>query len=245
MSLKFRILPVLENKKFGPYRKVTLMDKEMHKWVGCGNFLMIGVMANDPYLLRPFSPFQVNITNFSILFKVRGKGTEVLSKVKKGDKLKVLGPLGRSFCPPERGVFLVGGIGIVPVYYQSTWMKGGTLFYGAKSKKDLILIRDFKKREFKVRTITEEKGGLVTDLVEKYKDELIGKEIFICGPNKMIKSIKEILNNEQLEKSYAYIEERMGCGLGGCKSCAVKTSDGYKFACTEGPVFPLKEVKFD
>jgi dihydroorotate dehydrogenase electron transfer subunit len=245
MTITFRILPVLENKQLGPYHQIILTDKQMHKVAGCGNFLMVGLSALDPYLPRPFSFFEVNKKTFSVLFKVKGKGTEQLSKVKKGDSLKVLGPLGKKFGPPEKGVLIAGGAGIASVYYQSGFMNGGTLFYGAKNRKDLISIREFKNRGFKVKTVTEEKGGMVTDLVEKNKDELNGKQIFICGPLEMIKSIKNILNEKQIDKSYVYIEERMGCGIGGCKSCAVKTTGGYKLACTEGPIFPLKEVLLD
>ncbi len=245
MATTFRILPVLENKKLGSYHKVTLTDREMYKSAACGNFIMIGFSMLDPYLPRPFALFEVSKETLSVLFKVTGKGTELLSEVKKGDSLKVLGPLGKKICPPDKGVLIAGGIGIAPIYYQTGFMKGGILFYGAKSKKDLISIREFKNRGFKVKTITEEKGGLVPDLVEKHKGELNGKQIFICGPLGMIKSIKSILTKEQIEKSYVYIEKIMGCGIGGCKSCAVKTTDGYKLVCTEGPVFPLNEVELD
>lgn len=242
MNPTFRILPVLENKKLATYYKITLEDGQICKYAECGNFVMIAFQALDPYLPRPFSFLEINEGSFSILFKVKGRGTELLSKVRKGDKVKVLGPLGKTFCPPESGVLIAGGIGIAPVYYQSTWMNGGLLFYGAKEKRDLILIQEFKKKGFKVRTITEENGGLVTDLVKKYAHELNGKQIFICGSIEMIKKIKGILNREQIDKAYAYIEKRMGCGLSGCKSCAVNTFEGYKLVCKEGPVFSLKEV---
>jgi dihydroorotate dehydrogenase electron transfer subunit len=245
MNPTFRILPVIENKKNGSFHKITLRDDQIYDHAECGNFIMVGLQGFDPYLPRPFSFLERNKGSFSILLKVKGRGTELLSKVKKGDKLKVLGPLGKTFCPPEKGILIAGGIGIAPVYYQSTWMKGGILFYGAKERKNLILTREFERKGFKVRTITEEDGGLVTDLVEKYKHEFDEEQIFICGPTEMIKSIKKTLNNKQIEKAYAYMEERMGCGLGGCKSCAVKTVEGYKLVCTEGPIFPLKEVNFD
>jgi len=243
MDPTFRILPVLENKKLGPYYKITFEDKQICKYAECGNFVMMGLQALDPYLPRPFSFMEVNEGSFSILVKVKGKGTEILSKVRKGDQIKVLGPLGKTFCPPEEGVLIAGGIGIAPVYYQAGWMKGGILFYGAKREKDLILIREFGKKGFKVRTITEENGGLVTDIVKKYAHELNGKQIFICGAIEMTRRIKSILSEEQIDKAYAYIEKRMGCGLSGCKSCAVNTLEGYKLVCKEGPVFPLKEVE--
>jgi dihydroorotate dehydrogenase electron transfer subunit len=241
----FRILPVLENKKLGLYYKITLKDGQICKYAGCGNFVMVGLRTLDPYLPRPFSLLEINKGSFSILIKVKGRGTEILSNVKKGDKIKVLGPLGKAFCPPEVGVLIAGGIGIAPVYYQSGWMDGGLLFYGAKRKQELILIREFKEKGFKVRTITEENGGLVTNIVKKYVHELTGKQIFICGPIKMMKEIKRILNKKQIDKAYVYMEKRMGCGLGGCKSCAVKTIEGYKLVCKDGPIFPLKEVNLD
>jgi len=245
MNPVFRILTAQKNKKLGPYRKITLKDGQMHDYAKCGNFIMVGLRALDPYLLRPFSFLEVDKKGFSILLQVKGRGTELLSKIKKGDKLKILGPLGRTFCPPEKGVLIAGGIGIAPVYYQANWMKEGLLFYGAKNKNDLILTREFRQKGFKVRTISEENGGLVTDIVKKYREELDGKRIFICGKIEMIKEIKNILSNDQIDRAYVYMEKRMGCGLGGCKSCAVKTVEGYKLACREGPVFPLKEVKLD
>lgn len=242
MGPTFRILPVLENKKLGIYSKITLEDEHIGKYAECGNFVMVSLQALDPYLPRPFSFLEKSKKSFSILVKVKGKGTELLSKVKRGDKIKVLGPLGKTFCPPKRAVLIAGGIGIAPVYYQSAWMDGGLLFYGAKREKDLIFTQEFKTRGFELRTISEENGGLVTDILKKHIHELNGKQIFICGSIEMVKQIKKILNREQIEKTYVYIEKRMGCGLSGCKSCAVKTLEGYKLVCKEGPVFPLKEV---
>jgi dihydroorotate dehydrogenase electron transfer subunit len=245
MNPVFRILPVKENKKLGPYYKITLKDSQMHKYAECGNFIMVGFCGLDPYLSRPFSFLDIYKEGFSFLLKVKGRGTELLAEIKKGDKLKILGPLGKTFCPPEKGVLIAGGIGIAPVYYQSGWMKGGVLFYGAKNKKDLILTQEFKERGFTVRIITEENGGLITDLVKEHKNDLNDKQIFVCGTINMIKNIRNILNKEQVSKTYIYMEKRMGCGLGGCKSCAVKTLEGYKLVCTEGPILCLKEVKLD
>jgi len=245
MSPKFKILPVLRNRKLGAYHEITLKDRQICKLAGCGNFLMIGFNTLDPYLPRPFSFLELDKETFSILVKIKGGGTELLSKVREGDELKVLGPLGKAFCPPEEGVLIAGGIGIAPVYYQSKYMKRGILFYGCKSKKDLVLIREFEKKGFSLRLITEDEGGFVTELVKKHTDELNDKQIFICGPIEMIKNVKNVLNKKQIENAYVYMEKRMGCGLGGCKSCAVKVTEGYKLICTEGPIFPLKEVKFD
>jgi dihydroorotate dehydrogenase electron transfer subunit len=245
MSPKFKILPVQSNRRLGSYYEITFKDRQICELAGCGNFLMIGLKALDPYLSRPFSFLELDEETFSVLVKVKGKGTKLLSEVKRGDELKILGPLGKTFCPPEEGVLIAGGIGIAPVCYQSKYMKRGVLFYGSKNKKDSILIQKFKKKDFKLRFISEDEGGFVTDLVKEYTEELKDRQVFICGPIEMIRSVKSVLNDKEIEKAYVYMEKRMGCGLGGCKSCAVKTLQGYKLICTEGPVFPLKEVDLD
>jgi len=38
---------------------------------------------------------------------------------------------------------------------------------------------------------------------------------------------------------------RMGCGLGVCYGCTVKTKTGLKQVCKDGPVFNLNDVLWD
>jgi dihydroorotate dehydrogenase electron transfer subunit len=39
----------------------------------------------------------------------------------------------------------------------------------------------------------------------------------------------------------------MACGVGACMGCAVKVTDGKKYAraCVEGPVFDSKEISWE
>lgn len=243
--VSYRILPVIENKTLGPYKLIRIKDSEMKKVAKCGHFVMVGFPdVIDPFLLRPISFLSVDDKSFSLLIKIKGPGTKKLANVKRGESLKILGPLGKEFNPPEIGVLVAGGIGLAPLYYQSHWMKGGVLFYGVKRDKDIILKEKMKKRGFDVYTISEEKEGTVVDLIRKNLDVLDNKNIFICGPEPMIKELKGIIDYNSKD-IYVYIERRMGCGIGGCKSCAVKVNSGYKLVCQDGPIFPLYEVKFD
>jgi dihydroorotate dehydrogenase electron transfer subunit len=41
------------------------------------------------------------------------------------------------------------------------------------------------------------------------------------------------------------LEVRMGCGLGVCYGCTVKTKRGLKQVCKDGPVFELDDVLWD
>ena len=43
-------------------------------------------------------------------------------------------------------------------------------------------------------------------------------------------------------KGYVSLEENMACGVGACQGCAVKTVDGYRRVCKEGPVFPIEKI---
>ncbi|MBI4982761.1 MAG: hypothetical protein HZC15_06495 [Candidatus Omnitrophica bacterium] len=38
------------------------------------------------------------------------------------------------------------------------------------------------------------------------------------------------------------LEEHMGCGIGACMGCVVRTSSGYKRVCKDGPVFLSDEI---
>jgi len=41
------------------------------------------------------------------------------------------------------------------------------------------------------------------------------------------------------------LEVRMGCGLGICYGCTVKTREGLRQVCKDGPIFNLDEVLWD
>jgi len=38
------------------------------------------------------------------------------------------------------------------------------------------------------------------------------------------------------------LEVRIGCGIGACFGCSIKTKNGMKQVCRDGPVFNLDEV---
>lgn len=207
--------------------------------------MMVGFPERmEPFLMRPFSFLSTHEDFFTILVKIAGRGTEILSEVKEGQYLKILGPLGKSFTPPKKCILIAGGIGIAPLFFQSQWMEGGKLFYGARKKEDLVLIDEFKKRNFKVNTITEEKQGTVCDLARDRKNEIMDNQVYICGPQEMYVELRDLFP-DYLKNACIYLERKMGCGIGGCKSCAVKTKSGYKLLCQEGPVFSMNQVILD
>ena len=86
----------------------------------------ITVRCKDSILRRPFSVHQSRFNRDSgegeiaILFRVAGKGTLWLSQRQKGDRIDILGPLGKGFTiePKSKHLLLVaGGIGIAPLVF--------------------------------------------------------------------------------------------------------------------------------
>ena len=215
-----------------------------------GQFLHLKI--NSTILRRPFSIHKVENQNIFILFKVKGKGTKILSTYKKGDSLDILGPLGKGFkIYPSASVILVaGGIGIAPLLFLAQRIKKGLrfLFFGTESKKELVTLPEFKRLGFKIFVATQDGSegfkGDVIKLLEKRISclNLSSLKLYACGPNSMLYNLAQLLKRFPYIEAFASVEQFMGCGVGACLGCVISTKEGYKRVCKDGPVFNLKEI---
>jgi dihydroorotate dehydrogenase electron transfer subunit len=195
-------------------------------------------------------------------------------KVKNGyDEIKMLGPLGRGYdltpnapsrflshvsldsyekksCPKSgdidfNSVIVAGGTGIASVHFLATKLRReGVLYYGVRSKKDLLCIDKFKKIGWKIVISTEDgsKGykGYITDVLsENLKDD---NTLFACGPVPMLKKVLQIARGKNI-KGFVCLEQKMACGIGSCQGCVVKINGENKLICKDGPVFEIKDVE--
>ena len=184
-----------------------------------------------------------------------GKGTELISRMKPGEMVNAVGPLGNAFPPLEdKNILMVaGGRGIAPIYYAiENYAFTGKVFliYGAKSKDDLNLLDRIHALPLqKLFLYTDDgsagKKGLVTaDMVEIIKNHRIEVTVS-CGPDAMFHALFHTINHLGTE-NYASLEALMGCGFGICYSCVVKTVGGnYKKVCSDGPIFKLEEIAWE
>jgi dihydroorotate dehydrogenase electron transfer subunit len=228
---------------------------------GPGQFVMLRVRGGvDPLLRRPFSVCGVQNDLFHILYRVVGKGTEILSReVKKGDRLSVLGPLGRGFrVPSERGTSLLvaGGIGIAPLLFLAS-AQGARPFRfmaGFASAREIIPMGEISNLPLDADISTDDgsagHGGLVTDLLEERLRQEGGEtfSIYTCGPKPMLKKIASISAGRGLP-CQGSLESAMACGLGACQGCAVKAAPGegrtYFHVCKDGPVFDIQQIDWE
>jgi dihydroorotate dehydrogenase electron transfer subunit len=203
-------------------------------------------------LRRPFSIHQVDSSGcLYILFVVIRKGTYWLSQRIKDTKLNVLGPLGNGFSinPDSKRLLLIGGgIGISPLVFLAhnalNLGKQVTLLIGARDKAQLYLQKLPQNLKTIIATEDGSTGlkGKVTDLLPDHVNE--ADQIFACGPHPMYQTIANLTDSLQLaNKVQVSLETRMGCGIGTCYGCSIKTINGMKQVCKHGPVFNLGEFK--
>ncbi|MDR2426003.1 MAG: dihydroorotate dehydrogenase electron transfer subunit [Endomicrobium sp.] len=218
-----------------------------------GLFFMISVPG--VFLRRPISIHNAIDGIISFLYKIAGEGTRKLSEIKTGE-ISMLGPLGSGypvscheytskFFQDYYPVIVAGGTGIASVYFLASKLENkGTLFYGARAKKDLLCLDKFKKLGWKVIVSTEDgsKGykGLITQILERRLKT--GYTLYMCGPAAMMKAVIKMAREKNI-CGYASLEEKMACGIGSCQGCAVQINGQNKMTCKDGPVFKIEEIE--
>jgi len=224
-----------------------------------GQFVMVNC-GGDTVVPRPLSIHRIDGNGLSLLFNVVGKGTDRLSQRKKGEALSIFGPLGNGFYinHDARNVLIVaGGIGIAPLCYLiDEALKGEkkvTLINGAQTADCLLPIstpQEFidgglKPGSINVINATEDGSegykGMATDLIPAYLEGI--DQIFACGPTDMYCAMSQIpeLKDKSVQIS---LEIMMACGVGVCYGCTIRTNQGLKQVCKDGPVFEMGEMEW-
>lgn len=219
-----------------------------------GSFVMVRTSeTSTPLLNRPFSICTAEPGKISILVKVRGTGTSLLSKKARSDTLGFLGPFGRGFRVSENtttAVMVAGGCGVAPLIYLAQHLSCDTvLCYGAATGTECIT-GDFLRPHFTRISLWTDDGsthnrGMVTEGLKQEIDsaeKTDGMQVFTCGPEPMMRAAAAICRKAEIDCQVS-LETMMGCGFGICCGCAVKTRDGqYQKACKDGPVFTSTEI---
>jgi dihydroorotate dehydrogenase electron transfer subunit len=225
-----------------------------------GQFVMVGPLSpnsSDPFLNRPLSIAGIGSPEtIELIFGVVGHGTELLSRVTRGQRIGLLGPQGRGFSTPHAGqrlMLVAGGLGIAPLRFLalSAADQGArvTLLYGARTKTQLVPLAELTQRMIDVRLATEDGSagarGMVTDvLAELLSHEAPGVtmgRIAACGPMPMMRTVADLGAHASWPVEVS-LESHMACGVGACLGCAIDLPSGKRRACVDGPVFVAEEV---
>lgn len=249
------------------YNVVTLEAPEVGARTEPGQFVMVKPQGFDESLLRrPFSVFEIlresgRPTAISIFNKRAGRNTQRLYALEAGQRVACLGPLGKPFTTPESGEawMVAGGVGLAPfaTLAEALAQNGtmSTLFYGARSGRELFYLEYFERLGVRLVLATEDgtRGAKarVTAPLEQSLASLPEPErvtVYACGPEPMLAAVAKLAAKYR-QPSQVSVERVMGCGLGGCYSCVVPVKHGATShlvrSCIGGPVFAGAELVWD
>lgn len=239
---------VISNNKAMPGAHLIWLDSpEIATATNPGQFIMLRC-GEETVLPRPFSIHQSDGGKLALLFQLVGRGTTWLSRRESGDRIDIFGPLGNGYSihPDSHNLLLLaGGNGIAPLCFlaEDALSSGHSvkLLYGTVNED-----RYQAAPEIDVVAVTEDgsvgEEGMVTDLIADYIDW--ADQVFACGPVPMYRAMAETpaLGGKSVQIS---LEVTMGCGRGVCYGCTLKTKQGLKLCCQDGPVFELDEILWD
>ena len=210
--------------------------------IKCGQF--VNIKLDGLYLRRPISVCDCEDGVLTLVYKVVGKGTEQMSRMKDGT-LDILTGLGNGYdisLSGDKPLLLGGGVGVPPLYKLCKELikedKKPTVILGFNTESEIFYENEFKAlgAEVKVTTADGSYGikGFVTDAMK----DTDYTYIYTCGPEPMLKAVY----NASVTSGQFSFEERMGCGFGACMGCSCKTKYGNKRICKDGPVLEKEEI---
>ena len=221
-----------------------------------GQFAQLRVDGSkETFLRRPISINFVDTKLNQIWFLVQlvGAGSRALGRLKEGDTLNALLPLGNGFSMPvsadKKHLLVGGGVGTAPLLYLGAQMNlmgmRPTFLLGARTKDMLLQMEDFQ-RVGDVYVTTEDgsagEKGFVTQHSILFKQHF--DRISVCGPSPMMKAVAKFARANSVSCEVS-LENMMACGLGACLCCVEKTVKGNVCVCTEGPVFDINELTWE
>ena len=207
----------------------------------------VNIQLDGLYLRRPISVCDVDENTLTIVYKVVGKGTEQMAKMRQGE-LDVLTGLGNGYdlsVAGENPVLIGGGVGVPPMYLLARKLieqgKKVKVILGFNTKQEIFYEEEFKAlgADVTVTTVDGSYGmkGFVTNALEGMDYSYF----YTCGPEPMLKAVYRASNTS----GQMSFEKRMGCGFGACMGCSCKTITGYKRICKEGPVMRKEDILWE
>ena len=241
--MKQSIFQVISNEKIAKDIMLIKLSGDTSGITAPGQF--VNIKIDRLFLRRPISVCDYDKSELTLIYKVVGEGTEIMSGYTAGTKLDVLTGLGNGYDCSKAGnapLLLGGGVGVPPLYNLCKVLvqKGckPCVVLGFNSKDDIFFEQQFTELGAKVYVTTVDGSygikGFVTDAMK----EIDYSYFYTCGPMPMLKAV---YNSSNTSGQFSF-EERMGCGFGACMGCSCKTKYGNKRICKDGPVLVKEEI---
>jgi dihydroorotate dehydrogenase electron transfer subunit len=221
-----------------------------------GQFAELQVPSAKVLLRRPISIHAIDRSKSLVMFLIQivGEGTQSLARLKAGDKVNALLPLGNGFSyrttHVARPLLVGGGVGVAPLLFLGQELEAHgirpTFLFGGRTEN--LILRKEEFRKYGDLFMTTEDGtagekGFVTNHSLLMDSEQFDR-IYACGPTPMLKAIARWAMDHETACEVS-LEHRMACGIGACLCCVEDTADkGNVCVCKEGPVFTIDKLKW-
>lgn len=264
---------ILSNQEIAPgYYRMRILAPDYNRLAKPGQFVMFRVQRSLPPLLRrPFGIFRAGFEPpdcdgmppkeyIELIYKVVGTGTEIMQELHQGDRIELLGPLGRGFDlgdSNEEKILVGGGIGLVPLFMLAEKLVEHSkvrLLMGGRTRDDIIAVTEFERLGVETYVSTEDGSlgdqGLVTQVLQRKLDKYPQASVYACGPMPMIEAIQRICSPRGTSLQIS-LEALMACGVGACLGCVVKgaghtdVEPRYLCTCKAGPVFHADQLDWN
>ena len=258
-----RRLAVTGMDELGAYRVLRVADPDAPE-PDPGQFAMLaaaerwgGGDEERPYLPRAFSIARRVGAESHFLLEDVGPGSRRLCELQAGERVWLLGPLGRGFRQPtdgRRALLVGGGIGIAPlVILADTLVDAGPhAGPGTPPSAAILGFRDGERARVAsliegARVATDDGSaghhGPCTDLLEAELALDAHVVVYACGPAPMLEAVRAMCAERSVPAQLA-LEAPMACGFGGCFGCTVaRRGGGYLRVCVDGPVIDAEQLE--
>jgi dihydroorotate dehydrogenase electron transfer subunit len=241
--------------------RLILHCPEIASEAKAGQFCMLEVQEGlYPFLRRPMCFERIYKDSVSILYKVEGEGTRLMSKLAAGRKMSVQGPLGQPWPIDtnfDRHIMIGGGIGVAPFpalgeELVKVCKRAPEIIIAARSERLLLCDQDMNRMGCKVHLATDDGSagfhGFASQLLLELKPEP-NTRVYTCGPMAMMKATHLVCQELGLD-CVASLEAEMACGDGVCLGCVVEAkveieAERMVRVCYDGPVFSSSLINWD
>ncbi len=246
-----QLCDVVANRVVAPQHHVLTLACGLGAGFEPGQFVQLGV--EPAYLPRPFSILRADGRRLEVLSKAVGLGTRALFACAQGQRVWVLGPLGRGFRSDRSAssILVGGGVGLPPIYALAERLAGkGTsprVIVGARTAEQVLLRDELAALGAEVHVMTDDgsaggRGTAADRLRELLGTAATGCRVYACGPEPMLAAVADLCRRSGTPCQVA-VEEHMACGFGACQGCAVRTAaGGYDLVCRDGPAFDAERL---
>lgn len=234
------------------------IQTEAAKTARPGQFISMYTNDGSKLLPRPISICEIDTetSKLRVVYRVTAEktGTEQFSKMKVGDTLPIIGPLGNGF-PLEAGkgkrAFLIGGgIGVPPILELAKQLDCEKQIIMGYRDADTFLKEQFEENGTVYISTEDGSVGTKGNVMDAIRENGLEADIiYACGPTPMLRAIKQYAEEQGIE-CYISLEERMACGIGACLACVCQSKEkdhhsnvNNKRICKDGPVFLSTEVE--